>query len=129
MSDRAMSAMGQKQTCAVQNGMSALPPIADMCSALGDVRFVPITDIKPHCLADTAPHYRKPHRLNFFTCEPHHADLTLERPRVAFVNGMRSRRIVSCCSDLDLINAAKLLAGRQQLSPSLAWHRLLSQQL
>ena len=28
-----MSAMGQKQTFAVQNGMSALPPKADMCSA------------------------------------------------------------------------------------------------
>ena len=40
-----MSALGQKQTCAVQNGMSALPPIADMCSALADVRFVPKADI------------------------------------------------------------------------------------
>ena len=29
-----MSALGQKQTFAVQNGMSALPPIADICSAL-----------------------------------------------------------------------------------------------
>ena len=42
-----MSALGQKQTCAVQNGMSALPPKADMCGALGDVRFVPIADIAP----------------------------------------------------------------------------------
>ena len=41
-----MSALGQKQTCAMQNGMSALPPIADMCSALADVRFVPIADIR-----------------------------------------------------------------------------------
>ena len=40
-----MSALGQKQTCAVQNVMSALPPKADMCGALGDVRFVPIADI------------------------------------------------------------------------------------
>jgi hypothetical protein len=40
-----MSALGQKQTCAVQNAMSALPPIADMRSALVDVRFVPIADI------------------------------------------------------------------------------------
>ena len=31
----------------MQNVMSALPPIADMCSALGDVRFVPIADIGP----------------------------------------------------------------------------------
>jgi len=31
----------QKQTFAVQNRMSALPPKADMCSALGDVRYGP----------------------------------------------------------------------------------------
>jgi hypothetical protein len=31
-----MSALGQKQTYAVQKGMSALPPIADMCSATRD---------------------------------------------------------------------------------------------
>ena len=42
-----MSALGQKQTFAAQNVMSALPPIADMCGALGDVRFVPIADIAP----------------------------------------------------------------------------------
>ena len=40
-----MSALGQKRTCAVQNVMSALPPIADMCSALRHVRFVPIADV------------------------------------------------------------------------------------
>jgi len=58
-----MSALGQKQTCAVQNVMSALPPIAtakadmpkwslsalppkaDMCGALGHVCFGPIADI------------------------------------------------------------------------------------
>ena len=28
-----MSALGQKQTCAAQKGMSALPPKADMCIA------------------------------------------------------------------------------------------------
>jgi hypothetical protein len=31
------SRMGQKQTFAVQNVVSALPPKADMCSALGNV--------------------------------------------------------------------------------------------
>ena len=41
-----MSALGQKQTCAVQTAMSALTPKADMCSALGDVRFVPKADIR-----------------------------------------------------------------------------------
>ena len=30
-----MSALGQKQTCAAQKVMSALPPKADMCGALG----------------------------------------------------------------------------------------------
>ena len=57
-----MSALGQKQTYAVQNGMSALPPIAtakadthkvmsalppkaDMCGATRDVRFGPEADI------------------------------------------------------------------------------------
>jgi hypothetical protein len=40
-----MSALGHKRTYAVQNGMSALPPTADMCSAKRDVRFVPIPDI------------------------------------------------------------------------------------
>ena len=47
-----MSALGQKQTCAAQNGMSALPPKADMCSALADVRFVPIADISQVSLFD-----------------------------------------------------------------------------
>ena len=41
---RLMSALGQKQTCAAQKVMSALPPKADMCGALGDVRFVAKAD-------------------------------------------------------------------------------------
>src|SRR5262245_24228812 len=44
-----MSALGQKQTYAVHNGMSALPPIAtaeaDMCGALAHVRFGPKADM------------------------------------------------------------------------------------
>ena len=40
-----MSALGQKQTFAVQNGMSALPPKADMCGATRHVRFVPEADM------------------------------------------------------------------------------------
>ena len=40
-----MSALGQKQTCAVQKVMSALPSKADMCGATWDVRFVPKADI------------------------------------------------------------------------------------
>ena len=42
-----MSALGQKQTFAAQNGMSALTPIADMCSARADVCFGPEADIAP----------------------------------------------------------------------------------
>ena len=40
-----MSALGHKQTYAVQKHMSALPPIADMCGAKRDVRLVPIADM------------------------------------------------------------------------------------
>jgi hypothetical protein len=42
-----MSALGQKQTCAVQNGMSALGSKADMCGAIGHVRLGPIAVIVP----------------------------------------------------------------------------------
>src|SRR5262245_36060191 len=39
-----MSALGHKQTFAVQEPMSALPPKADMCGATMDVRFGPKAD-------------------------------------------------------------------------------------
>jgi hypothetical protein len=42
-----MSALGQKQTFAVQNGMSALPPKADIHSDGSNVRFVPEADMDP----------------------------------------------------------------------------------
>src|SRR5262245_2082307 len=42
--DWVMSALGQKQTCAAQRGMSALPPNADMCSARAYVGFGPKAD-------------------------------------------------------------------------------------
>src|SRR5262245_60964305 len=42
---RPMSAVGQKRTFAMQKGMSALPPKADICDALTDVCFGPIADI------------------------------------------------------------------------------------
>src|SRR5262245_24065418 len=41
----AMSALGQKQTYALQNGMSALPPKADVCAALANVCVGLIADI------------------------------------------------------------------------------------
>ena len=40
-----MSALGQKQTCAAQKRMSALPPIADIRPRKCHVCFVPIADI------------------------------------------------------------------------------------
>jgi hypothetical protein len=40
-----MSALGQKRTHAVQQGMSAIHPKADMCGAPRDVRYGPIADI------------------------------------------------------------------------------------
>ena len=49
-----MSALGQKQTCAAQKVMSALPPKADMCSALADVGFVPKADIATHSITSSA---------------------------------------------------------------------------
>ena len=46
----------QKRTCAAQKVMSALPPKADMCGALADVRFVPIADISKQLgLSDFGP--------------------------------------------------------------------------
>jgi hypothetical protein len=42
-----MFAMGQKQTLPQSNGMSALPPKADIGRAHWDVRFVPKADIEP----------------------------------------------------------------------------------
>jgi hypothetical protein len=46
MAEFSMSALGQKQTFAPQKIMSALPPKADMCSALAHVCFGPIADIE-----------------------------------------------------------------------------------
>jgi hypothetical protein len=45
-----MSALGQKQTLAVQQGVSALPPKADIFSAPADVCFVPKADILARAL-------------------------------------------------------------------------------
>jgi hypothetical protein len=41
-----MSALGQKQTYTLQKIMSALPPEADMCSALAHICFGPKADIR-----------------------------------------------------------------------------------
>ena len=58
-----MSALGQKQTFAVQNVMSALPPKADMCGAVAHVRFVPIANIPLETLLDTHEGFARGERL------------------------------------------------------------------
>jgi hypothetical protein len=66
---RPMSALGQKQTCAVQLGMSALPPIADMCSALVHVRYVPKADIAAfECRTDSCVIYSEGRRRAGLPC-------------------------------------------------------------
>jgi hypothetical protein len=54
LAESGMSALGQKQTFAVQDVMSALPPKADMCGALAHVRFVPEADIHRTSCASVA---------------------------------------------------------------------------
>jgi hypothetical protein len=56
-----MSALGQKQTYALQKAMSALLPKADMCSALAHVCFGPKADIKslPDHIAGAGKHRRR----------------------------------------------------------------------
>ena len=41
-----MSALGQKQTFAVQNGMSALPPIADINSHATTSELIPFSKMR-----------------------------------------------------------------------------------
>ena len=50
-----MSALGQKQTFAVQNGMSPLPPIADIRRCKQHVRFVPKADIEVDLASSLKP--------------------------------------------------------------------------
>ena len=45
-----LSALGQKQTFALQKAITALPPKTDMCSATQHVRFVPEADIGANCV-------------------------------------------------------------------------------
>jgi len=50
-----MSALGQKQTCAVQNVMSTLPPNCDIDCVFRHVRFGPIADIRGAILMSALP--------------------------------------------------------------------------
>ena len=62
-----MSALGHKRTFAVQNGMSALAPKADMCGALTHVRFGPIADISSDGQMGASMH-RPPWRASTSLC-------------------------------------------------------------
>ena len=55
-----MSALREKRTCAAQKVMSALPPKADMCSALACVRFVPIADMDARSEMKVGRQLRRP---------------------------------------------------------------------
>jgi hypothetical protein len=57
-----MSALVQKQTFEPQKGMSALPPIADMCGAARDVCFGPKADIVLFDHLVGAAKHRRGHR-------------------------------------------------------------------
>ena len=89
-----MSALGHKQTYAVQNGMSALPnsdresglarkvmsalpPKADMCSAARDVRFGPIADMVRLFKAKTLFAIVKMGQILFIFCARDYAALLL----------------------------------------------------
>ena len=61
-----MTALGHKRTYAVQKGMSALPPKADMCSATSDVCFVPIADIRARQVFRKIPRIRTRYPLESF---------------------------------------------------------------
>ena len=50
-----MSALGHKRTYAVQNGMSALPPKADIKVPDGHVCFGPLANISPYSITHSLP--------------------------------------------------------------------------
>jgi len=52
-----MSVLGQKQTYAVQNAVSALAPKADICTATNDVRFGPEADIAANSVCKLFDHF------------------------------------------------------------------------
>src|SRR6516164_6846034 len=60
----AMSALGQKRTSAVQTGMSALLPKADMCGAARDVRYGPKADTSARLLTSPARRGHSPSAID-----------------------------------------------------------------
>ena len=61
----------------MQNGISALPPIADMCSASIDVRFVPIADMVCLFQTKTLIAIVKMGQILFIFCARHHTAFLL----------------------------------------------------
>src|SRR5262249_56777203 len=80
----AMSALGQKPTYAVQKVMSALPPKADMCSTVADVRYGPKADIAPYSITSSAVASR--------------AEGIVTPSAFAVLRLMTSSNLVGCCT-------------------------------
>ena len=94
-----LSALGQKQTFAVQKSVSALLPKADMCGALIHVRFVPIADISFAVFKLTT-------RSNLVACStPRSPALALFNIRFTMHRGVYGPA-------LELLNANRLLGTR-----------------
>jgi hypothetical protein len=114
-----MSALGQKQTFAAHTPMSALPPKADMCSALAHVCFGPIADLVICKQKDRLTAVR-----DLFT--PAAADL---RPRVhaggqaaAHARSRTARHRQQCCRrHIQACQATRRTASSRAAVPAVAW--------
>src|SRR5262245_13842712 len=126
-----MSALGQKQTFAVQKGMSALPPKADMCGAVADVRFGPKADMCPHtpslklmyCLSlgadDGLTDIDCWGRDWWFECRPRAATFQLSRAGIR--TGAGASRVRRGCCHLTECNACAQLPGRWRTGRPRGW--------
>jgi hypothetical protein len=101
-----MSALGHKQTFAPQQNMSALPPKADICSALAHVCFGPKGDIMRRRPTQSATGIGRsisrssfPFNLaslpRYFTCAPRNLPLNLNGAWSLFVPGLCPLWVIS----------------------------------
>src|SRR6516165_10741052 len=118
---------GQKQIYAVQNNMSALPPIADICGALAHVRYRPIADItllntthsfldlprpEPRASAIALPSHGK----SFLRVCPSHALPKMLAPGWVFGGRPQQAMASSCLDSVRLGNAPFWAASRKTIS-------------
>jgi hypothetical protein len=94
-----MSALGQKQTCAPQKVMSALPPRADMCSVRGDVCFGPKADTEasrsPRQHTQAVPVKCKAERLARLRRSAGTLDVCTDAP---YLHRERSQQVAAACA-------------------------------